>query len=523
MTDMSYAADEYYPVEYQPSAAQGAAELDRSMLPAALFLIPVLITGLSYLSGGVGPITDLGFLLLTVLCVVFLFKELIQFPKQQGIGAILIYGGVLVWFCHDYMTNWFGRDFGDPSLHIPVHVVAKAAFYHALFVDVMLLVFRRPFMRWAEKLVVAVPEPSTPQFYVVALIAIMAVGMSPFVLFVNEPLYSALWKTVTLREDQVAWTVGRTIVGRAANLNYSWGGYVAQILQIGMIAGVLGAAYAILEAKTWAGRIFGLSLWLFWVLYCFNTYRRGDMAFMVIPAMGFLYYRYQVLASGYLKRAGWKAYALVAVVGLTLILVIQYQISVRSGETLQAGQVFEARGNTMFSEGIKAWAIFGEDGGKDYYSSDDFFGASIVEPIPMTAWWFGIDWIPRALWTTKPIDQFAAWYNDLISGEHLGMGGTTVSGGAVGQWYFRYGPAGVIEGGLMYGWLMGVCERALRRAKGRPIGVLFAFCFATFLFRAYRDLWFHLLYPVMIGGVALFLIVWPIRAIPAEEPMPAVV
>ena len=66
--------------------------------------------------------------------------------------------------------------------------------------------------------------------------------------------------------------------------------------------------------------------------------------------------------------------------------------------------------------------------------------------------------------------------------------------------------------------MMGVAERALRRAVGdpprlrradggRPIKLMFALGFATFLFRSYRDLWWHNLYPMIIGGVVLWFLI----------------
>ena len=97
---------------------------------------------------------------------------------------------------------------------------------------------------------------------------------------------------------------------------------------------------------------------------------------------------------------------------------------------------------------------------------------------------------------------------------------TTVSGGAVGAWYMRYGPGGVVEGGLVYGWLMGVAERALRRTRGRPIKVMFALAFATFLFRCYRDLAWHNLYGIMIGGVVIWVIVRLFFGARRAEPSP---
>jgi hypothetical protein len=79
------------------------------------------------------------------------------------------------------------------------------------------------------------------------------------------------------------------------------------------------------------------------------------------------------------------------------------------------------------------------------------------------------------------------------------MEGTTIAQGLVGHWYFRFGTAGVIEGGLLVGWLMGVSERLLQRASGRPMTILAAVGLASWLFREYRSFYFIELYGPLIG------------------------
>jgi hypothetical protein len=43
---------------------------------------------------------------------------------------------------------------------------------------------------------------------------------------------------------------------------------------------------------------------------------------------------------------------------------------------------------------------------------------------------------------------------------------------------------------------------------GKPMNILFTLAFGTFMFRCFRDLWWHNLYPVMIAGVVMAGIVW---------------
>jgi hypothetical protein len=111
--------------------------------------------------------------------------------------------------------------------------------------------------------------------------------------------------------------------------------------------------------------------------------------------------------------------------------------------------------------------------------------------------------IPRALWHDKPLDRVNVWYNNRTAGTR-GLEGTTVSNGAVGHPYIRFGWAGVVQLGLLYGWFMGVVERSLKSALNKPMAMLMTLAFATFVFRSFRDLWWHNLYPVVIAGVVLY-------------------
>jgi hypothetical protein len=299
-------------------------------------------------------------------------------------------------------------------------------------------------------------------------------------------------------------------VGHAENLNYDWGGYVAMLLQVGQFVGVLAAAYAIMVARTLPGKIMGWAVWFFWVGYSFTGLRRGDITFMGLPVAGLLYYKYQNVLLAQIRQGRWKAFVLGGIVAFALLVGVQYEGSVRAN--VGSLELFTARGDTMFSEGLKAWSIFPEQ--KNFYY-DNFPGEGFLRPIPDTIFWLLIDPIPRALWNSKPVDEFGPWYSNAITGEHSGATGTTVSCGAVGGWYFKFGPFGVIEGAILYGWLMGVAERALRRAAGRPLAVIFALAFVTFMFRAFRDLWFHAFDQVLLAGILLYIIIKLLGAAPA--------
>src|SRR5436305_1621464 len=103
---MSYAAS-YEPqmLDYESEAVVvDDSAVKRSIFLPLPFLIPTAICGVSWLAGGMGLLTDAGFLLLTVFCGMFLLLEILRFPRRYGIGGMVLFGGTLIWFCHDYFT-----------------------------------------------------------------------------------------------------------------------------------------------------------------------------------------------------------------------------------------------------------------------------------------------------------------------------------------------------------------------------------------------------------------------------------
>ena len=486
----------------------------RSLISRLSFALPTLCCGVSYLLGGFTAVTGVGMSLLTLLCVIFLFDELRKFPSRQGLGGILLYGGMLTWYCHDYVYNWLAGIPPEFSAIVTPYTLAKDAFYTCLFVFIAASTLELVWFRTAEKLITIVPEPADSSLYLIVIGIALAIGLSPFFLLVNEPAYSALWKVITLDSEDVKWSVGRTVLGTAANLNYNWGGYVVVLLQIGCVSGILCALYALFVTRSVPAKILCAAVWLFWTLDGFTSYRRGDMAFMVLPLVGFLYFKYQQQAIRYFRKSGWKAYALAGVVGGALFLVVQYQTAVRYGSDLE---LLRPRGNTMFSEAIRTWAYIPErNNGRYYY--DNFPGEDLVRPLPDCLFWLILDPIPRALWNSKPLDSFYGWHNVFETNEPNGFTGTGISSGIVGFFYFRFGPFGVMEGATLFGWMLGLSERALRRAANRPLALLFVMAYATFIFRDFRDMDWHTFDPVFESGVALYVIVKLTGAAPKESP-----
>src|SRR6478735_8893368 len=84
-----------------------ASQARRSKMAPLLLLPSVILTGIAWIFGGNSPfLTDLGFLWMMLCCIGLVVSEIRHFRNRQGWGAIVMFGGVVIWFCHDYMKQW---------------------------------------------------------------------------------------------------------------------------------------------------------------------------------------------------------------------------------------------------------------------------------------------------------------------------------------------------------------------------------------------------------------------------------
>lgn len=487
-----------------------AAQNERSNFQPVLFLFPTVVATLSWLAGGISLLTDFSFLLMTVLCGVFLLAELRSFSFRWGIGGLLVHGGSLIWFFYDYFDHWFLRDFrfGNSVRMVPEETLARAAMFHAIFIVFMLVGLRVRLGGYVDRAIARFPEPSSERMYVVLISGMFLFGMSPYIFFTNEPFYIAVWNDIVGgRAGGALWSVGRT-----GNVNFSYGAYLAQVLQVAQFASILGAFFAICITRTWAGRVFGIAVWVPSALLGFGTGSRGALVLVALPVVGFFFIRYQAEAAAVLQRVSLRAYAYMGATLMVILVFVQVQVAFRNegfrSADLQDFNVANVQGNSMFSESLKGFELIPEYM-EPFYARIP--GESLVRPIPDALYWFVVSPMPRAIWTNKPIDPVWLWYNNVVAGTK-GNEGTTISHGAVGYWYFRFGAAGVVQGGLFMGFLMGVAERLLRyHASAKPILIVIALALATFLFRCYRGLAWIELHATMVGMLALGVAVLALR------------
>jgi hypothetical protein len=510
MKSMSYVIP-YEDVSQSVESVQPAMRyIPRSAYVWVPFIIPVLFCGLSYLSGGSPFFTDLGFITLTILCAGFLLMEVVRFPFRAGLGGILLFGGVLSWFCNDYLTTWLGMNFAGGNSPIPALIVAKSAFWHSVFILMMVVGLNIKYGKWLEKSLLCLPDIPSESFFVVLILGLFLVGISPFFLFSAESPIMCF-----IHYGFGSWTGGAPAftVSRTGSVNYSFGAYVAQILQIGTMSGLLSLIYAVLVAQRPLPKLLAWLNWTYWTFAAFETVRRGELSAMMLPAIILIFLKYQMKAAALYGRHSVRAYIYGGFLLFMLVFGIAFLGQFR-GERggLGSGTIGDTKlssvsGNHMFTEGLIGFQLIPE--------THDFFRAAnpvegLLLPMPNTAYWFVIGIMPRAVWTSKPLDDTWVWYNETVTHEH-NIQGTTISHGLVGYWYFNFGPFGVLEGGLYAGWLMIVAERTLQHSEGKPLNLLMALGFAAFLVREYRDVNFSELYPLIIGGVAIAATIYALR------------
>jgi hypothetical protein len=512
-----YGEEWYHGEESHQAVSAGPQFLPRPRVAWIAFLLPLAICGISYMSGGMPMFTDLGFLCLTLLCALMLALEIKAFPQRLGLGGLVLFGGVLGWFCYDYMYNFFGQDHHALPIGDVAELLGRQSFIYCIFVLFLVIGLGLPPWPGFERKLASIPEPSTASTYFIVWALMTCMGFSAF-LFSADSLPVTLYKAAfsPWLHQSVQFTVGRT-----GNYNTNWGGYIAQFIDVGVMGSIIGVMYAIFIARDVFTRILCWVVWGFWVLFLYSDGRRGHIAGVAMPAVAFLYLRYQFRVLEYGKKHSILGYIVVGILGLGLALVIQIQGKFRDtglGDVdLSKTDITKLEGNYMFSEAMPGFRVVPD---RVPFFCNSVPGEGFIRPIPDTLFWFVVGPIPRAAWPSKPSDPAMVWYNQLVAGTD-GREGTTISQGLVGHWYFRYGIGGVIEGGLLIGWLMGVCERLLQSANGRPMTILASLAMATWLFRIYRNFYFIELYGPIIGILVFILFTKLLGSSSNAAPAPA--
>jgi hypothetical protein len=505
----------------EPGSAE-ASPVSASRSPGRPWWLPLpfafagALAGASWAMGGQPWLTDLAFTVITLAAAAFFLEELVRFPRRFGAGGVVLFGGVLIWFCHDYLVNWLGGSFRGGLSDFDAATIAKAAACHGLFIGIAALglLIRPP--RWLANALRVLPEPAMPSFYLVLVLGTLAVGLSPYFLFTEGPWYVSIFRELTGgRVSGAQWTVGRS-----ASINYNWGAYLAVLISVGSLGGVLAVFYAVLIARSFAGRCVGWLVWMFWVAQAFGTGTRGQVAFMMLPAVALVFLKLQAMSDGSMRALA-RAYVVTGLFAAVTFTVVQFMGFFRATGYLEADlnhfEVTQVQGNSMFSSGLVGFSLIP---GKVGYYYDGYPGQKLLAPLPVIAWQFIYGPIPRVLWNDKPYDRFGEWYNDVYTGhtQDLEAQSTTVSQGLVGWWYFRFGLSGIIQGGLLFGFLIRLFETFLQGSEGRPMRLILSLSIGVWLFRCFRSFGFAPLHEILVCFVFVVAAVWLFNSLLGRRP-----
>lgn len=500
----------YYP---EDDSADAMIAEERSTSQPYFFIPAIVSAAVSYFAGGIPQLNDFSWAMITILCAVFLIGEFRAFSFRWGIGGLTLYGGCLVWLCHDYLFNWFGiylysKD--DSNKGYATSAVALSTLAHTIFIPMMIFGLRLKLGGRVERFLSRIPGPKSSRVWVVLFVTLVLFGYIPHAFFTQEGLFGSLWNDFWAGRGGAG---AKWVVGRTGNANYSYGAYLAQVIQVGQFGALLAMYWAVMIARTNLGRFGAFLLWLPHLGIAFGGGSRGPLVATCLPIIGFLFLRFQAEAAARGKRVSLQAYGWLAATLLVVLLIVQTQITFRnvgfrdadlSKISISAGNI---QGNSMFSEGLRGFEIIPEYRAP-FHGQYPFQAAAMV--IPDTVFWFFVTPMPRAVWTSKPIDPVGPWYNRLLTGgKGDGVEGTTISHGLVGVWFFKFGWWGVIQGGLIIGFVLGVAERLLRNFGHTPLALIVSLAVVTWQFRAFRG-WNYLdFHGVLVGvtGLALFYVV----------------
>lgn len=500
--------------EYTQVAARALAYKPRpryaAVMPGVLTVFPMV----SYVAGGSPFITDIGWFALLVGCFYFLWEEVWSFPNRFGVGGIIWWSGIPLWFIWDYWQLWSTLGPGGTNTYIKAfsgdpQVIALASVAHFVFFTTGTIALGMIRLKPMATLITRIPQPRNMNtlFWMVVILFLMS--LIPYFFFTKGTWYDAIWSKFTgFRASDNPFTVGRT--GR---LNTSWGAYILYLLKLLPLAGLIGAFYAIFYTRS----VFKLAvcwfIYVFALAEAFGTGTRSHVLAMAAPLLGMVFIYYNATMLGWWRRMTpqrGRAIVICILIAGCAYLMMQIQGYNRRGSVAEISmarvELADPRDNTMFSHSLPLFERIPADR-PPFYSRIP--GETWVRPFPDVVIDFFYGLIPRALWPSKPPDAAIDWANTIKGGaKGFGQKGATMSAGVVGWFWLRYGWSGAIQGGLIFGLLLSIIDQAIWRSRAKPLTLIFALAIAQFMFRSFRDLRWIQFYQTLIAIIVYCMIVF---------------
>jgi hypothetical protein len=484
---------------------------------AILSGVPLLLFILSYFAGGVALANSIGMIFLLALAVAGLVGEFWNFSTRFGVGGLCLHGGLIVWLLHDYLTRYLSNSpemFGFTDWAVTKACLSVGLFYTFACVGLK-IVWGRKVERFFIRLW---PETRSNNLLFSLAIVAFIFGISPYFLFTRVPFYEAMYLDFIkgYGDGGTHWTVGKS----GGNINFNFGAYIAQMFDVGTLGSLLAVFLVCMRRMGALATAVAFAMLSFWLLRSFGTGARGYVVFLILPVLGAFFMRQHIFAAWQGRRFSPFAYTVLVSCLVLALIAITYQGALRTRGFADIFSVqlteFRIEGNAMFTESLDGYMAIPE-ATPPFYNRWPMEG--LVRPVFDLAYWFVVGPIPRALWTSKPIDGVWLWYNELLMRTTMSGGtlaGTNITQSYPGHFFFRYGFVGVVQGGLFFGLLAGFAERILRSSQGRILSMLFALALVTWLFRSFRSPDFQNLYPILIGLTAVTLLAIPFSKVRAE-------
>lgn len=204
------------------------------------------------------------------------------------------------------------------------------------------------------------------------------------------------------------------------------------------------------------------------------------------------------------KNAQLRLFRLSMLTGLT-ILILAFQTNFRDKGTI-GSRFFEyspLRGFALNREVAFIVNTYGED--RNFVRGPGIIDR-IALPLPDTIAVFFTNPIPRIYWSDKPIDPSFGPYNELRTGR-TGFGATTnITPTIPGRYYISYGFWGVIQIGLVFGFLWRLFDRGMtRRRYVTSRKIIVGAMLNAIMFISLRDFTFGKFYPLLYLLLFIFL------------------
>ena len=109
------------------------------------------------------------------------------------------------------------------------------------------------------------------------------------------------------------------------------------------------------------GKIFAAFVWFFWVMIAFGTGSRGELLYAVLPLIALVFIKYVVMGNDYLGRISSRAVLYSGMALFVTLIAVKIQGTFRNSglqtANLQSMDIFESDGNAMFSAGLSGLSM----------------------------------------------------------------------------------------------------------------------------------------------------------------------